>query len=231
MKTDWPKVASASGLHETVFSLIVELQNATKRRSSKVLDLPCGAGNLSRQFNDAGFTVVPSDIDLNTKFYGSKSSFVQADANIRLPFDDCFFDFVVSVEGIEHLENPSLFIREMERVLTPNGFGVITTPNVDSYQSKKNSFFKGYPTYFSPKSPGTKDSGHLLPCDIVFMRGAIRRANLNLVRVMSNEGGKRRSLRSKLFRRIFATRWPLDLGQEVPFYGENLIYLVQKNSY
>jgi SAM-dependent methyltransferase len=41
------------------------------------------------------------------------------------------FDAVVSVEVLEHVEDDAAFVREVHRVLKPNGVFVMTTPNGD----------------------------------------------------------------------------------------------------
>jgi 2-polyprenyl-3-methyl-5-hydroxy-6-metoxy-1,4-benzoquinol methylase len=62
--------------------------------------------------------------------------FVQADLN-RAPFPlaDASADIVISVETIEHLENPRAFIRELVRIVRPGGRVVVTTPNQLSWLS------------------------------------------------------------------------------------------------
>lgn len=46
-----------------------------------------------------------------------------------LPFQDASFDSLVSFQVIEHIEDDTLFLKEIHRVLRPNGIGLITTPN------------------------------------------------------------------------------------------------------
>jgi SAM-dependent methyltransferase len=63
--------------------------------------------------------------------------FLQTDLDApRWPPDDASGDVVVSVETIEHLENPRAFFREMRRVTKPGGLIVVTTPNQLSLLSK-----------------------------------------------------------------------------------------------
>jgi len=42
---------------------------------------------------------------------------------------DRYFDFVVSFQVIEHIPNDKLFVKEIARVLKPNGQFIVTTPN------------------------------------------------------------------------------------------------------
>jgi ubiquinone/menaquinone biosynthesis C-methylase UbiE len=44
-------------------------------------------------------------------------------------FEDNSFDSIVSFQVIEHIENDSLFLKEIHRVLKPGGAAYLTTPN------------------------------------------------------------------------------------------------------
>lgn len=46
-----------------------------------------------------------------------------------LAYADNSFDCVVSFQVIEHIEDDKLFLKEINRVLKPNGLALITTPN------------------------------------------------------------------------------------------------------
>ena len=60
-----------------------------------------------------------------------KNKFI-ASAN-ELPFEDNFFDLVVSSWVLEHLENPKKVFDEIYRVLKPGGKVIFLTPNTWSY--------------------------------------------------------------------------------------------------
>ena len=46
-----------------------------------------------------------------------------------LPYDDNTFDGVVSFQVIEHIADDNFYLKEISRVLKPDGFALITTPN------------------------------------------------------------------------------------------------------
>lgn len=46
-----------------------------------------------------------------------------------LPYPDASFDSLVSFQVIEHIQDDTLFIKEIHRVLRPGGVALITTPN------------------------------------------------------------------------------------------------------
>ncbi len=46
-----------------------------------------------------------------------------------LPYPDACFDLVVSMDVIEHIVDPTPWVRELVRVLRPGGVAFLTTPN------------------------------------------------------------------------------------------------------
>lgn len=103
-----------------------------------VLDVACGegygAGHLSRH---AAFVV---GVDLDSEAvrhaadrYGARSNAFVAGDCTRLPLSDDSVDAVVSFETIEHLEAQSEMLAEFRRVLKPDGFMILSSPNRKTY--------------------------------------------------------------------------------------------------
>ena len=112
------------------------------KKKGKVLDIAAGMGNISFKLQEKGFEVHSADIDPK-RFKPQNLNCIQVDANKNLPWENDEFDYVVSVETIEHLENPWNFIREIHRILKPEGSLIITTPNVESWLSRLFFLFFG----------------------------------------------------------------------------------------
>lgn len=101
--------------------------------NNKILDLGCGDGVLSHLLNSKGAIV--SGIDYSEiaiefakeKTKGSTIDFTHGSA-YDLPYDDNSFDIVVSSDVIEHLQNTSIYLSEIKRVVRPKGLVVISTP-------------------------------------------------------------------------------------------------------
>jgi len=91
-------------------------------------------------------------LDVNAENFKLKDvEFKRADLNKGVDYPDSFFDYVVCVEGIEHLENPHHLLREFARVLMPKGKLIITTPNILSLSSRIKFLIFGSFRYFNSK--------------------------------------------------------------------------------
>ena len=226
LTNEWPAHAAAPNTHNRVLELV--RQYFPSLDGVRVCDLPCGAGAFSRRLAELGADIVPVDIAAVEPFLADPARRLLADANQRLPFDDGTFDLFVTIEGIEHLENPSYFLRECARVIKPGGRIILSTPNVDSMRSRRYAFGYGFYRFFEPVSDTDKDSGHLHPIDMVFFKGAIRRAGLEIVECTVNLLQK--TWLSERLRPLLVKKLPADMRGEVPFYGDVIIYVLKKGT-
>jgi SAM-dependent methyltransferase len=193
----------------------------------KVLEMPCGSGMFASMMSDVGLDVTAMDIEANDPYHYLVERRVLADANAGLPFSDNEFEALVSIEGIEHLENPSFFLRECARVIRPGGHVFLSTPNVDSIKSRRHMYYKGYHRFFEPMNSHTKISWHVHPIDMVFFRGACLKAGLKVTEVSVNRM-KYRSWFEDLTRPLFTRKLPAEMRGEIPYYGDTIIYVLTK---
>lgn len=221
----WPEQAAARDTHDKVFEVIQ--RHFPNPQGLKMLDLPCGAGAFSARLASAGIDVTPMDIEAVTPFYADENKRILGDANQPLPFADSSFDAVVTIEGIEHLENPTFFLRECARVTRPGGMVIMSTPNVDSLRSRKYVMLYGYHKYFGPFSDYHKDSWHMLPVDMIFVRGASKKAGLEIVDLAVNNM-KGKNLIKEMLRPFLTRKLPEYLRGQIPYYGEVIIYAMKK---
>lgn len=85
-----------------------------------VLDLGCRNGALTQILLDQGLRVVSADLT-PASFEVPGQTSIGSDLNAPLPFRDSVFDAIACVETIEHVENPHLLIREVNRNLRLQG--------------------------------------------------------------------------------------------------------------
>ena len=110
---------------------------------ARVLDAPCGGGALALALRRAGLDAWGADLEDEAK-PALGEHFLLADLNQSWPWPDGHFDAIFSIEGIEHLENRYLFLREAYRILRPGGALVITTPNIVSLRSRMRFLGSGF---------------------------------------------------------------------------------------
>jgi len=82
----------------------------------RCLDVGCNVGLL------AGLVGEDRYYGLDIVDYGKRpKNFVLADACVRIPFENGYFDFVCMIETLEHLYDPYCALKECDRVLKANG--------------------------------------------------------------------------------------------------------------
>ena len=146
-----PAALAHIAIHETVERL---LANAP---TGRLLDVPAGEGALAKRLVDAGFEV--SCCDLYPQIFmldGVKIS--QGNLDGSLPFENASFEYVVCVEGLEHIENPSNAIREFGRILNPDGTLIVSVPNIMNIEERLKWLFSGYTSHFKPLSAQARET-------------------------------------------------------------------------
>ena len=121
------------------YQLFEEIDRVLNRlpAGARVLDLGCGTGHFADYIRRRGHHVV--GIDPSTKMLAFARDnfpdieFIEGYAN-NLPFDDDYFDCVVSIEVLRYLDEPEVRkgYAEIRRVLRPGGVSVSTHVNTFS---------------------------------------------------------------------------------------------------
>jgi SAM-dependent methyltransferase len=184
-----------------------------------VIDVGAGTGAFSDWLLENGYAVTAVGIEQGQ--YHGKAPFIECNVDDGLPFDAETIEGIVAIELIEHLEGPYHFIREAARCLRPNGWLVVTTPNIISLSSKVSLAFRNYPIYFGPDD--FVRNGHISPISLVDLKRIALRAGLS-VEVTTYNVGKlpipRVRHRFPLRHRVFRNH----------HWGESLVALLRKTS-
>jgi 2-polyprenyl-3-methyl-5-hydroxy-6-metoxy-1,4-benzoquinol methylase/predicted nucleic acid-binding Zn-ribbon protein len=109
-------------------------------RGKDVLDVASGEGYGATLLAQTAERVTGVELDSASVEHSSREyeranlRFIQGTAT-DLPLDAESVDIVVSFETIEHLSDQGAFLAEVKRVLRPDGFVIISTPDVNVYSA------------------------------------------------------------------------------------------------
>jgi len=201
--------AATENTHKTVLELI------SKEKRGKVLDAAAGAGALCFELRKLGFDVQGCDIHpANFKAHGITCD--KVDLQKPMFYEDESFDYITSVETIEHVENPWHLLREFNRILKMDGKLYITTPNVHAFYQR--IYFLFSKPFFSFYEDDYKYNNHVSPILFWNLERIIEATGFVIEKITFNRGfipkiriGKRNLKAPKNF-----------------FFGETLILVVKK---
>lgn len=113
--------------------------------TSKIVEVGVGGGHFSKWMLDQGFNDINCvDIGNYLAYPELKKKFKQCDLSREpLPFKNKSVDGVVAIEVIEHLENIASALKEINRVLKPKGWFLMTIPNISNLRRRISFLFTG----------------------------------------------------------------------------------------
>lgn len=168
----------------------------SQMQKGKILDIPAGGGKESLNLLKMGYQSFPTDL-FPSATKNPALAWVQADGNEIFPFRGETFDYVLSREGIEHLENQAHFLRECARVLKPGGKLILTTPNIMCLSTRLSRLLVGHRTFRRGLAnevqtlrgmTGTKVyHGHIFLIDYFRLRYLLRMAGFGEIRVFTDK--------------------------------------------
>ena len=111
---------------------ILEKLGIALSKDAHMLDFGCGAGRTVYSFRDQGYmNVVGYDIQnyLELRHPEDRSLFHIAEPGVmRLPFKDESFDLVISDQVLEHVMDQVGLLRELHRIMRPDGCAIHVFP-------------------------------------------------------------------------------------------------------
>jgi SAM-dependent methyltransferase len=207
----------------------------------RILDVPSGYGAFSQLLKVRGHADIEClDIIPEAEFQLANVNYQQYDAANRLPYPDNTFDYVFSLEGIEHFDSPFPFVIELCRVLKPGGKLYLSTPNTFSVDARIKYLLSGYFPRFRPLMLDPTrvmdqpvDDAHISPIyfwqlNYFLLRGgvSISRVSTHAVRRAGNlprrwlENMLAKVIRSNIRRRRFPDS---GVSSEAMLFGDSLI--------
>lgn len=149
MNTETSETKVQAIAHEAIHETVQKILESEKHGA--VLDVPAGQGALAQRLQSVGFTVSCADLYPQIfKLTDTEIKFGNLDG--ELPYNDSSFDYVVCVEGLEHIENPANAIREFARMIKSGGVLIVSVPNIMNIEERLKWLLHGYTSHFKPLS-------------------------------------------------------------------------------
>ena len=123
-------------LNDAGFDKLEEKISKNARYKHSILDIGCATGALLANLRERGWSVKGVEISPCAQY-----AIKERKLDVRnIPLEECkfpdeSFDVVLASHLIEHLNNPKSFLNETYRILKPNGYCFITTPNISGFQA------------------------------------------------------------------------------------------------
>ncbi|ARS37378.1 class I SAM-dependent methyltransferase [Pontibacter actiniarum] len=175
-------INTSKNTHETVFNLL------PADKGARILDVPSGAGAFTQRLKDNGYSNIVS-VDVVNGLQIAHDQFIQGDMTKPLPFEDNSVDVVVCIDGIEHINKQFDFAREVNRILKPGGYFIVSTPNISSLHSRFRWFLTGH--HNKCKSPLDEQrpdpSHHIAMISYPEMRYLLHSSNFRIDVVTTNQ--------------------------------------------
>ena len=115
-----------------------QIKEHKKFITGKVLDFGCGKKPYSELFETSEYIGLEYNSELGRK--NSKADFFY-DGKI-IPFDDNYFDCILSTQVLEHVPNPTEILSEMCRVSKPGAYLMISVPFLQEEHEEPYDFFR-----------------------------------------------------------------------------------------
>lgn len=111
-----------------------------------MVDIGCGPGIVAQHFFDLGYDVSGIDASpLAVEMANQRGigQFVVGNVERALPFADSCADVVFWGDNVEHLIEPQNALREIRRILRPNGCLIVTCPNLGYWKFRLIYLMRG----------------------------------------------------------------------------------------
>ena len=216
------------GQHESLLGVIQTLAGIS--HASPILDLGCGTGAWLKRLHDAGYRNLYG-IDHDSEAFGAAGAaqFVAADLDSLDRVDQTsegHFGLVTIIEVIEHVANPRHLVELAVRALAPDGWLLITSPNIYSLRARVKFLARsGMPYFETTANAASANPDHIHPVVLeAYERKIFTPLNLSLCRVWTfPEIG---SPGSRWFARLGARALRFALSDDLS--GDSLCLLLRK---
>lgn len=207
-----------SSRFKKVLKTIMSLKKEIKK--GRLLEIGCLSGKMlylikSDEWNCYGIDIIDRhDPDKDIVF-------ITHDVEKGLPFTDNFFDIIYAGEVIEHMYDTDRFVNEIYRTLKPNGYVIITTPNIASLINRFLLLIGKFPRYVEYRKGG---AGHIRFYTLKIIEEQLCDNEFKIIKRFGNFVSFPDPTRDKKIRNSILSF----LGNYFPTFSENFIIVAKK---
>jgi len=106
------------------------------KKSGRVLDIGTSTGGMLDNFIDDGWETWGVEPSGNFEIAKAKGHRILHDEFEKAKMPSSYFDVVVANHVLEHVEDPVVFLKKVERILKKGGFVLIDVPNFGGLRSQ-----------------------------------------------------------------------------------------------
>jgi 2-polyprenyl-3-methyl-5-hydroxy-6-metoxy-1,4-benzoquinol methylase len=152
-------------------------------RAIRILDIACGEEALGMRIRNSRREKNLSDeiisVDIASPKLENPFLYYKLDLNDKDQFDQLtelypdYFDVILGLETIEHLDNPKMYLSSLKKMLSGGGYIFISIPNIDNPMGRRLFYKHGRIEQFSEKDLGYGHINVILPHILKFMASSI----------------------------------------------------------
>ncbi|MEI8067724.1 MAG: class I SAM-dependent methyltransferase [Candidatus Shapirobacteria bacterium] len=199
--------------------LMANIIKGLKPVNKNILDIGCHDGTflskLPRNNNFFGIEASEKAYKLSLKKNIKVIKFFFNDN--KLPYKGNLFDIVIAGEIIEHIYDTDQFLKEIRRILKPNGYLLISTPNIASLP-RRLMLLLGINPIIETTPNKIDSSGHIRYFTFKSLSNLIKENKFKIIKSFSDVTNfhSQGKIKSKLIPKLF------------PTLGQSIITLCQK---
>lgn len=114
-----------------VCDIITKQKVLSKIINPKILDIGCGPGEFARELEKIGNYYGLDKSETAVNYCKEKISSVKVGDILNIPYEDNYFDVVLALDVLEHVEDDERALMELRRVVNKNGIVIIFVPAFD----------------------------------------------------------------------------------------------------
>jgi len=225
MKNIYPKMYTTSRQLSLKTNKRIEIMadiiNSLKLNRVNILDIGCYDGTLlslikNKKNNLYGLDASDHAVEKCRRKKIKIKQFFLNDQE-KIPFKSNFFDLIIAGEIIEHIYDTDFFLEEISRLLKPNGYLLISTPNIASL-GRRLLLLLGISPLIEISPNQKNSSGHIRYFTFQTLRKLLEEHKFSILLKKSDvvNFNNRGSIYSKTITKVF------------PALGQSIIYLTQK---